>query len=788
MPETVLGQPTMSAGVRSTQSLPTASLVKNLEDDSWTDTHIWYDTKARPIGSFTKNHLGGSTVTEKQLDYSGAVLAVNTFHQRLSSDAQVAVRERFEYDSQFRLLKQYHQVNTNPEVLMAEYAYNELGQVANKKVGNNLQQIDYAYNIRGWVTKVNNPAQLNTDLFGYEVGFTDSSSPLITEGNFNGNITEVSWKSAADNVLKRYSYQYDGYNRLLKGNYQEPETTVPQNEYFSEEMSYDRNGNIMTLQRNSKSMAGSFAEQIDDLVYNYDGNRLTSVNELKQNYLGYPDVSGQPIAYDANGSMKDHQDKGILNIDYNILNLPRTIIYNQLYSVRLYVGGPEEERNVTTRYYYRADGTKLKKAYIRGFKYGIERTTTTEYLDGFQYESITTSQTLQFVPTPEGYYSFQNNQYIYQYKDHLGNVRVSFFSDNGSPSIIEENNYYPIGMAHNNTHISNTYTYQYNGKELQLENGMYDYGARMYMPDIGRWGVVDPLTEVTPHLSPYHYGNNNPIMYNDPTGLLSQMFMDELHNSPDGTTWTNSGNGYFYNNWGGMMTGNGAAMNYTSYAPQPQIASLACNIPGSGGEGGGSSFVSALNVLYQSSQSGGSVFTSQADLENYINQNIGPLSLIEGYLRTNILLATNRNLRQLQKRYNNESQWIYEILKDGTMWKTNFNSEVGGVTTTPDENGMTTIYISPKAKSMYAFPNYVNSSNMTIVHEILHAYHWSIGLNMNYSESAAYTYNVAYHKYYGNVGAANYYREELKFLKYQGHPSSFYWMNLPSFINTGLPR
>ncbi|RXM40290.1 hypothetical protein BOQ62_07115 [Chryseobacterium sp. CH21] len=323
---------------------------------------------------------------------------------------------------------------------------------------------------------------------------------------YNGSISEIDWKTVSDKIHRRYAYSYDNLSRLTKGTYLTPYlASNAQNHFYDEEVSYDLNGNIKTLNRfQSPPPGSSTAMHIDELVYDYEipnmSNKLTKITDNRNNPSGYP-IGSNTIDYDLNGNMTSQKDKGISSITYNYLNLPKQILAAQ----------------GNTSYLYRADGTKLKKTF--GNK-------TTEYLDGFQYEN----GVLKLIPTTEGTYDLQQTQYIYDHKDHLGNIRFSYgVADGGGWFYLKENNYYPFGLAHQGYNDYNNlkefnipYNDKYNGKELEEETGMYDYGARFYMPDVGRWGTIDPLSELQFAYNPYSYVYGNPINFNDPTGMIGE--------------------------------------------------------------------------------------------------------------------------------------------------------------------------------------------------------------------------------------------------------------------------
>jgi len=554
-PTDILGSPvltdTSDVDGKSTKSLPVVSLVKNIEDDNWTKNYSYYDTRGRLIATHSINHLEGYTRTESALDFAGLTQQTITHHKRLANDTERIITETFEYDNQNRLKVHKHKVDNNPqEEILAQNEYNELSQLTTKKVGGTtlgtgLQEVNYAYNIRGWMTQINDPANLGNDLFGYEIRYTNPQYSSLASAKYNGNIVEVDWKTSKDGILKKYSYQYDGLNRLLSGIYTEPFSTLPQNNSYNETLTYDLNGNIKSLQRNNYlDYVG--LQQMDNLTYAYTGNQLNTVTDSSSNYFGYPDSSGNLMHYDLNGNMTDHVDKGILELRYNHLNLPNYVKFNE--SVQRgdpFFGGITVYKNIN--YLYRADGVKLRKKhnYFSG-RTQTDASTTTEYLDGFQYSFEqgligvpTTPQGLQFVPISEGYYDFPQNKYIYQYKDQVGNIRVSYYKDDVGNAVIDRTtDYYPFGLEFGggglNTFnsVSPNYTYGFQEQEKQQETGWNSFKWRNYDPSMGRFFNVDPLSEKYSYQSHYNFSENRVVDGRELEGLEVLLLKESKYNDP----------------------------------------------------------------------------------------------------------------------------------------------------------------------------------------------------------------------------------------------------------------
>lgn len=90
--------------------------------------------------------------------------------------------------------------------------------------------------------------------------------------------------------------------------------------------------------------------------------------------------------------------------------------------------------------------------------------------------------------------------------------------------VIQTQDFYPFGLSfHNFNRVTvRPNRRKFNGVEQiqDLDIDMYQTLFRLYDPAIGRFHQVDPMTDFIPGITPYQFGFNNPIYFNDPDGLL----------------------------------------------------------------------------------------------------------------------------------------------------------------------------------------------------------------------------------------------------------------------------
>ena len=298
---------------------------------------------------------------------------------------------RYEYDAENRLTNAF---TTDRKALMgitgleeheAFYQYYKHGPLARTVLGQlQVQGIDYAYTLQGWLKGVNstglNPlhdmgndgktgsAQQHVarDVYGFNLNYFTGDYNSINNNNpfpghsalldekhrnlFNGNITSmavnIKFPGQATNVVRGaqlYNYKYDQLNRIVAmdvfrgfnstdNEWRNPITAVAD---YRERVSYDANGNILSYTRNGSTVGGKPIE-MDNLTYGYnkDGNNLIN-NRLRHvkdaigdaNYTEDIDNQGDDnYSYDAIGNLIKDVKEGIDNIEWTVYGKIKKIV------------------------------------------------------------------------------------------------------------------------------------------------------------------------------------------------------------------------------------------------------------------------------------------------------------------------------------------------------------------------------------------------------------------------------------------------------------------------------
>jgi RHS repeat-associated protein len=557
--------------------LPTGSWSRDPQNTALVYHTVYhYDNKGRMLQTYQVHQKGGNQpwlnpiITNYEYNFAGEVTKEKTIY-KIDGQADTEALTWNEYDHVGRLLKIYHGINSSTPTEIVRLNYDEIGRLSQKKILPNgtylysgipdyinrppnpnvgiddvakkaicllpgtdisntysvtidpnansgtpisgLQTIQYAYHIRGGLHGINLDASGNAvpnvgegDLFSYKLDYE-------TAGQWDGNIGKQTWRNDTESQ-RSYLYTYDPAKRLKSATYQGVGT-----ENFSiPNMSYDKNGNITNLQRWGK--IGSDFGLLDNLTYYRQGNQLTSITDTQPSTTSDEFIQrGGGYTYYPDGSLKSDANEQIANIVYDTYLKQQKEVYLT------------DGRKLL--HFYDGGGTLLKTVYYSAQNTVLE---TWEFLPhGMVYKNGVPYQLI----TPEGRAVWNGTSWTYEfdYKDHLGNTRVSFKEASGVLVKTAETAFDPYGVRLNGIGAVNSFQnrWEMQGHEKESTFGLnrVDFGARTLNPTTGVWDRVDAMSEKYFGFSPYNYTLNNPINAIDPDGNDIEYLQDRTRYSGD---------------------------------------------------------------------------------------------------------------------------------------------------------------------------------------------------------------------------------------------------------------
>ncbi|PTB96012.1 hypothetical protein C9994_09310 [Marivirga lumbricoides] len=343
--------------------------------------------------------------------------------------------------------------------------------------------------------------------------------------DFNGNIPGLTRQDANGGDMDDLQYTYDNSNQLQKvkdhlGNVRTTFTTKPETEVF--ETSFE-------TASVPEAYFDNYDEQNRDMSYSRTGtysSRLSSTDNqligLAKSLKVYPGDTVNTKAY----------VRELAGTGGNINNLFTMLAQGFAGAFANTPIGLEGNLNSFSESLYPAAGTgglmdkddsdATPKLYLNMLYFDKDMNFITASFARSSSAATTGFEelNLEVVVPKEGYLLI----YVSNEEEQ---ANIAYFDDvnvtHKHSAVIQEESYYPFGMSQHYSYqreLTKEQRYLYNGKESisDLDLGWLDYGARMYMPELGRWNGIDIKADKYVTVSPYNYVLNNPIVLIDPDG------------------------------------------------------------------------------------------------------------------------------------------------------------------------------------------------------------------------------------------------------------------------------
>ena len=417
------------AASNRTLSMPTGRMERVLgSSSSFLSSTNYYDEKGEPIQTLKSNIKSGTDITTLQYRFDGRMLSSCNSHTNSSAGYTGFITlNKYIFDYIGRVTSIQKTIGSNAAVTLANYSYDDMGRVNSKILApgysnpttglSQLETLNYTFNIHNQITGINRDYALKTaglyskwtHYFGMDLGY-DKTDNTFSATQLNGQVAGIAWNTMGDDAQRKYDYTYDNAGRLIKANFNQQH---PGDGWSNTSMdfsvsgtsgyiTYDNNGNLLTMLQKGVMPGQSAPLVVDDLRYTYkpNSNKLDYVTDqmtltsLNGNFGDFKDgtnaANTSDYVYDNDGNVVVDLNKNSQSLNNGAAGTPG-IHYN-------YLDKPDQIRIVgkgTILIAYSAGGEKLQRAFIPDA--GGSSTITT-YIGAYTYQETSASLTTSSLP------------------------------------------------------------------------------------------------------------------------------------------------------------------------------------------------------------------------------------------------------------------------------------------------------------------------------------------------------------------------------------------------------